>query len=266
MDIAALFGALIPVFFVLFLGYCAGKTHAFDSDQAAGLSKLALSFALPSSLFVGMSMLPRELLASQTKLAFCLIVVHVGVLLAAHAILHWGFKVDAARSLVFSLTLATSATPVFGVAVLSPLLGSTSIGAVGLVALAINCAVPLAVILFEMNAAIQVPSSSNSISNAHKKNPALSGLLSGLRSPLLWAPILGCAVALSPYGADISGGFDLLQFPAGNYGDIACRQIPIIRIRIGIDSFDLYAVIGRDHSCNSVSDPMSLSRSPKRGR
>jgi predicted permease len=50
--IGGLVGALLPVFFVLALGYIAGKRNSFDPDQAAGLSKLALSFALPASLFV----------------------------------------------------------------------------------------------------------------------------------------------------------------------------------------------------------------------
>jgi len=52
MNIGGLFGSLTPVFFVLALGYLAGKRNAFDADQSAGLSKLALTFALPASLFV----------------------------------------------------------------------------------------------------------------------------------------------------------------------------------------------------------------------
>jgi hypothetical protein len=47
----------------------------------------------------------------------------------------------------YALMLSTSATPVFGLAVLEPLLGPTSAGTVGLVALAINLTVPLAVVL-----------------------------------------------------------------------------------------------------------------------
>src|ERR1700720_3518960 len=42
MNIGGLFGALTPVFLVLALGYLAGKRNAFDADQSAGLSKLAL--------------------------------------------------------------------------------------------------------------------------------------------------------------------------------------------------------------------------------
>src|SRR4029077_16135157 len=43
MNIGGLISALLPVFFVLALGYFAGKRNAFDADQAAGLSKLALT-------------------------------------------------------------------------------------------------------------------------------------------------------------------------------------------------------------------------------
>jgi malonate transporter and related proteins len=49
MNVRGLVGALIPLFFVLALGCFAGKRRSFDADQAAGLSKLALGFALPAS-------------------------------------------------------------------------------------------------------------------------------------------------------------------------------------------------------------------------
>jgi len=198
MDVPNLVSALIPVFFVLLLGYLAGKAHSFDQDQTAGLSKLALNFALPASLFSGMAALPRALLAQQDRLVICLIAVHVGVLLLSNFTLRKLLRVQATRSLVLSLILASSATPVFGVAVLSPLLGKTSIAAVGLVALAINFAIPLAVILFEIDAATKPTKSVDSGKiSVHLSNPAINGLKIGLRSPLLWAPILGCLVALT---------------------------------------------------------------------
>ena len=42
MNIGGLVGALLPVFFVLALGYFDGKRNAFDTDQAVGFRKLAL--------------------------------------------------------------------------------------------------------------------------------------------------------------------------------------------------------------------------------
>jgi len=83
MNIGGLVGALLPVFFVLALGYFAGKRNAFDPDQAAGLSKLALGFALPASLFVGMTEIPRDLLLQQGRLVLALILSHDGLFLVA---------------------------------------------------------------------------------------------------------------------------------------------------------------------------------------
>lgn len=68
MNISGLFGALVPVFFVLALGYLAGKRSVFDADQAAGLSKLALTFALPASLFVSMTDIRKDPCCSRVVL------------------------------------------------------------------------------------------------------------------------------------------------------------------------------------------------------
>jgi malonate transporter and related proteins len=194
MNVRGLVGALLPVFFVLALGYYAGKRRSFDADQAAGLSKLALGFALPASLFVGMTEIPRELLLEQGRLVLALILAHVGLFLVAWLLLRRVKALTGAASIIFALMLATSATPVFGIAVLQPLLGNTSTGTVGLVALAINLVVPVAIILLETESsgAEAAPAASSSSHRAQ----VLSGLESGLTSPLLWAPVLGIVVVV----------------------------------------------------------------------
>lgn len=195
MNIGGLVGALVPVFFVLALGFFAGKRNSFDADQAAGLSKLAVSFALPASLFVGMTDIPKDLLLQQGRLVLALILSHAGLFLVAWGCFRLTKILGSTAAIIYALMLSTSATPVFGLAVLQPLLGRTSSGAVGLVALAINLTVPPAIILLEMDAA----SKQQIASNSTKQNPILTGLVAGLTSPLLWAPILGIAVVLAGY-------------------------------------------------------------------
>ncbi len=190
MNVGGLVGALLPVFFVLALGYLAGKRNEFDADQAAGLSKLALSYALPASLFVGMAEIPRELLLQQGRLVLALILAHVGLFLVAWILLRKLKTLQGPASIICALMLATSATPVFGIAVLQPLLGDTSAGTVGLVALAINLVVPTAIILLESSGT----GAASSVSS--RRAQVLSGLKSGLKSPLLWAPVLGIVVVL----------------------------------------------------------------------
>ena len=71
--------------------------------------------------------------------------------------------------------LTTSATPVFGLAVLGPILGPTATGAVGLVALSINLVVPAAVVLLEVDAAKHRGVTKDS----SRPSPILTGLSSG---------------------------------------------------------------------------------------
>src|SRR5271170_4946182 len=194
MNIGGLFGALTPVFFVLALGYLAGKRNVFDADQSAGLSKLALTFALPASLFVSMTDIRKDLLLEQGRLVLALILSHAGLFVVAWLLLRFVRSLSGTASIIYALMLATSATPVFGLAVLGPLLGPTSGGAVGLVALAINLTVPPAVILLEMDAATK---HQQGTTNPSKSSAVVTGLNAGMKSPLLWAPNLGIAVVLA---------------------------------------------------------------------
>jgi malonate transporter len=97
-------------------------------------------------------------------------------------------------AIICALMLSTSATPVFGIAVLQPLLGDTSTGTVGLVALAINFVMPLAIIFLEMDNAKTGTAPAGPSSH---RAQVLGGLKSGLKSPLLWAPVLGILVVLT---------------------------------------------------------------------
>ena len=194
MNTSNIMGALFPIFLVLALGYSAGRRNTFDADQAAGFSKLALSFALPAALFVSMTDIPRDLLLGQGRLVLALILSHVGLFLIAWIALKQIASLRGTPAIIYSLMLATSATPVFGLAVLEPILGTSSAGAVALVALAINVTVPLAIVLLEMDAAARnrAPGTTTSTSN-----PVITGLKAGLKSPLLWGPLLGIAVVVA---------------------------------------------------------------------
>ena len=209
MNISGLVGALLPVFFVLALGYLAGKRNAFDADQTAGLSKLAVSFALPSALFVSMMEMRRNLLLQQGRLVLALILAHTGLFFVAWFFLRRAKFLRGTPAIIYALMLSTSATPVFGIAVLEPILGPTSTGAVGLVALAINLTVPAAVILLEMDAAAKKQPGST---DQTKQNPILTGLSSALQSPLLWGPVLGIIIVLAEIHlpAVVASSFELI--------------------------------------------------------
>ena len=209
MHINGLVGALAPVFFVLVLGYAAGKRNEFNIDQSAGLSKLALNFALPASLFVSMSSIPKDLLLQQGRLLLALTIVHLGLFIAAWVLLNMVKPLRGTASLIYALALSTSATPVFGFAVLQPILGATAGPTIGLVALTINLTVPLAVVLLAMDEATK---RSQAGAGASRGSPVLTGLGAGLKSPLLWAPILGIILTLSGHHLpmQVAACFDLI--------------------------------------------------------
>jgi len=193
MNITALVGTLVPVFFVLALGYFAGKRNSFDAGQVAGLSKLATSFALPAALFVGMTNIRGDLLLQQGRLFLALILAQAGLFVVAWIALRKTESLRGTPSIIYSLILATSGTPIFGLAVLEPILGATSAGAVGLVALAIFLTVALAVVFLEVDAAAK----NQTGTDRSQPGPVVTGLKGALKTPLLWGPVLGMAVVLA---------------------------------------------------------------------
>src|SRR5438128_5379975 len=73
---------LLPVFFVLGLGYFAGHAKKFDADQVAGLNELVLDYAFPAMMFVATVKTPRDELLSEGSYALALLVAFVGLFLA----------------------------------------------------------------------------------------------------------------------------------------------------------------------------------------
>jgi predicted permease len=142
-----------------------------------------------------MAAMPKDLLLQQGRLVLALILSHSGLFLLAWACLRFAKALSSTAAIIYALMLSTSATPVFGLAVLEPLLGPSS-GAVGLIALAINLTVPPAVVLLEMDAASK---QQQTASSSTKPNPILTGLGAGLKSPLLWGPILGISLVLAGF-------------------------------------------------------------------
>ena len=75
--------ALVPLFFVLALGYAAGRFHSFDADQATGFNTLLADFALPAMLFASTVTIKRAQLLGEAPVVLTLAVVYVGVFMLA---------------------------------------------------------------------------------------------------------------------------------------------------------------------------------------
>lgn len=72
-------GALLPVLFMLALGYGAGRAQAFPKDAVAVITTLVIDFTLPASLFVSTALVSREALVAEAPLFYALAIVVAAV-------------------------------------------------------------------------------------------------------------------------------------------------------------------------------------------
>lgn len=187
VSMPVLISAIAPVLLMLALGFGAGKYRAFDADQAKGFSHLALSYALPAALFLGMAHFDRALLLQQGPIIIVMLIGYA----ALYPILFFAMRalgIDKLRAALLGYTFVSTAAPVYGLTVLVPIYGKeVGAGIVGLVALVTNLAqVSVAVFLLQSAA-----------NDRGRAPPVLVTLGRAAANPLVWSPIAGALLALS---------------------------------------------------------------------
>ena len=70
---------LLPIFFVLGLGYVAGRRKQFDADQVQGISHLVLHYAMPAMMFVATVSTKRSELLAEGPFLMALLGAFVGL-------------------------------------------------------------------------------------------------------------------------------------------------------------------------------------------
>ena len=185
MPLHNLLAALLPVLFVLLLGFFAGRQHEFSADQAIEFSKLALRFSLPAALFVGMYSLSPETLLEQGPLALVMVLGYAGVFILLFALLR-RLKYTRISATIFALCMSSSAVPIYGLALFRPLYGSKADALVGMVALTTNLAqISVAVFLLETSG------------SSRGSNAMMGSIFKTLQNPLVLSPIVGAMMPKS---------------------------------------------------------------------
>jgi malonate transporter and related proteins len=199
-----LISAIAPVIFVLALGFAAGKHKRFSEEQARGFSRLALTYALPAALFLSMAHFDRSLLMQQGPIAVVMLIGYSGLYLALYWLLR-AFDMGKLKAALLGYTFASTAVPIYGLTVLTPIYGGQiAAGIVGLAALVTNLAqVSVAVFLLQ-SAFSESGSAKNGAVNKGQAASVVRTLADSAANPLVWAPVLGAIVALlglplSPY-------------------------------------------------------------------
>src|SRR5882724_3203846 len=97
--------ALVPVFFVMFLGYFAGARRIIDNHHVASLNALLMTFALPVALFVGVAQTSRSGLEENGKLVLVLVISMLVIFGITFALNHYVFRLSSGENAVQSLSV-----------------------------------------------------------------------------------------------------------------------------------------------------------------
>jgi malonate transporter and related proteins len=183
---------LLPIFFVLALGYFAGRTKEFDQAQASGLNELVITYALPASLFVGASKTPRDQLLAQGTFFIALLIAFAGLQVLCLLVAKFFFHQTAGAAGLQAFMSASPTSPFLGTPILNGLYGASSATSIALSAIIINVIqIPLTLILLE------IEKSQKTGEHANLNQTVKVAVLKSLKQPLVLAPILAFAIVLT---------------------------------------------------------------------
>ncbi|HZQ09767.1 MAG TPA: AEC family transporter [Anaerolineae bacterium] len=192
MMIVSAFTALLPILFVMGLGYAAGRAKKFSQEQVMGLNELVLVYALPALMFVGTATTTRSRLLAEATYLLGVFIAMIGLFAV---VLLFGLFVlrHSLGEAALQANLVTYPSVAFlGVPIFTGLFGSMSIVAVA-TATVISCGllVPLTVVLLEIYRQRSVGGQEHSTGNA-----LTTSLLNSAKEPMVWAPLLGVVLVL----------------------------------------------------------------------
>ncbi|MBL8906501.1 MAG: AEC family transporter [Rhizobiales bacterium] len=187
---------LLPVLFVILLGYWAGRSHRFDADQVKGINALVLDFAFPALMFVGISSTTRREMLAEMPFLLALFIGFAGfyvlaLLIGRHLLRH---NLGAAALLACSVSFPSVAF--MGVPIFKDLFGHSSLLSVSAAnALGILIVVPATVVLLEIDAS-RAKLAGASAAPVKDDHVIRSALISSFRKPVVWAPLLAFLLVL----------------------------------------------------------------------
>ncbi len=181
--IETILASLVPVFFVMVLGFVAGLTKDIDNRNIGSLNALVMDFALPAALFTAMAQTPREAMIGQANLALVLLLAMLIVFAAAFVIETRVFGTDRRESALSALTASAPNVGSAGLPVIAAVFSrSASVSVAVAVAIAAIVMTPLSLMLLEA---------------AGPGQQSVRKIVRGaLVKPIVIAPVLGLLLSL----------------------------------------------------------------------
>jgi malonate transporter len=190
--LASSISILLPVFFVIALGYWAGRSRQFDLDQVKGVNNLVVEFTLPALMFVGIVAMTADALLAQASFLFVLFLGFAGAylltLLVSVALLRRSLGEAALQASSVSFpSVAFMGFPIFdglfGRASFEPVSSANAIGVLVII--------PATVVLLEIDA---LRSSRGPAGSARPRTSlariAAVALFRSFKKPIVWVPLL----------------------------------------------------------------------------
>jgi malonate transporter and related proteins len=197
--------SLAPVFFVLVLGYFAGRGKMVDNKNVHSINIMLMNFALPCALFLAIARTSSKVLVQQYRLVVALALAMILIYALTWVLQRRMFHLQPGEAAVQSLTVSFSNNVAVGLPLLISMYGPEGTVAVaagiGVGALVIS---PITLVILE--------SGTEKAKNMTARTRLLYAVLQSCKRPIVWAPVAGMI-------------YSLLAFP---FPDIAARMLNLI--------------------------------------
>jgi len=190
MNVQQILVILSPVFFVIFLGYMAGRFKKISVENAKGLTTFVTKFALPAFLFVGIMSTSRSKVIENMPFFLTIVSGLLGFYLIVMIVSKFVFKIPLTRASIYGLNSTQPSFAFVGIPVLGGIFGTDA------------ATIPIAITGVVVNAMlIPLASIFATIGQNQDKDKSLvkvffSSLLKGLSSPLAWVPLLALVLTM----------------------------------------------------------------------
>lgn len=188
--------ALIPIFFVIGLGYVAGKRRAIDNHHVGELNALVMQFALPASLFVATATTSRDQMLAEgglfALLGTAMMVFYAGWYIYQVRIL----KASRGEAAVQALTVSLPNYAAAGLPIVLAVIGPQATVHVA-VAIAAGSILPSPITLLILELSRSEAGTSNASTRLRQ------AAVDAVTKPIVIAPVLGTLMSLSGLRLDV---------------------------------------------------------------
>jgi len=147
------FSILLPVLFVMGLGYWAGFTNRFDADQTRGLNELVMTFALPALMFVATVTTTRSDMLAEARFLLAILFTFLGLYIAVALFSISVLRHDIGVAGLKAFLITFPSVAFFGIPIFKGLFGeASSLSIASADVLASITIAPLTVLLLEIYA------------------------------------------------------------------------------------------------------------------